>query len=367
MRVRSSSLLLSVFALVIAACSPANTTETTSTTNAPQETTTTAPAIEAPEAMVLSYTLEPGQSFTYEVSIDQQILMESTGDSTALGEDEIPGEMDISIEGTSIFTYDISAGPEPGTFSVNVTGDFSNLTFTGTVDGESVETSEIPDLADMEPVDVTVIVDEMGNVIPESNGLGEDFPFGNLGGLGMLDQMGPNAGLGQFIGPPLTEEEVTVGDTWSETVETPGMDADSAITTEIFSEVTGSSEIDGNEVFVIETTTTVSAFEFDLGELLLGFMFAFIPEDATEEELAELEAMKEQLRFAFSVDETVSNMTTWFDPEAGLARQAEFSSATSMVFDINMPDESTGELIAFGMNMSIAQDIGYRLTESAGT
>lgn len=362
MRFRSLT-VLTAFAVLVAACSPSDSTETTTTSGSDVQTTTTAPGIEAPDAVVLSYSLQSGQSYTYEVSIDQHMTLESTGDPTALGDEEIPGEMELDVQGTSVFTYSVTDGPEPGTFSIHITGDFSDLTFSGTMDGEPVDQGEIPDLAEMEPVDATILVDEMGNIIPEDTEFGEDFLFG---GLDLLEQMGPGAGLGQFVGPPFNGEEVTVGDTWSDTVEVPGMDEDSTITTEVVSEVTGTSEIEGHEVFVIETTTTTSAFEFDLGELLFGFMFAFAPDDLSDEEQAELDEMMEQLRFAFGVDETVANMTTWFDPESGFARQAELSSATGILFDINMPDDETDELIAFGMNMSIDQNVSYTLTESSG-
>ncbi len=374
MRIRTIS-LLSVFALVIVACGAAAQDTTTTSSSTPETTTTTTLEVETPEGVLLAYTLEPGTSFTYEVGIDQDIDMTTTGDTSALssdlatpgeaegGEEEIPGEMSLNITGTTVFTHSIAAGPEPGTFEVRITGDFTDLEFSGTVDGEPVAGDEIPDLAEMEPIDVTVIVDEQGNVIPgdESGGL-----FGELGGLDMLDSLGGSAGMDQFIGPPFTEEEVTVGDTWSETVEIPAMPGEDPITTQIESEVVATDSIEGNEVFVIETTTTTSPIQFDLAELLLGFMFAFVPDDATEEEVAEMEALADQIRFVFSMDETTAEMTTWFDHQAGYARQADHSSTVHLVMDINMPDDETGELTAFGLDMNLSQDITYRLTE-AGT
>jgi hypothetical protein len=118
-------------------------------------------------------------------------------------------------------------------------------------------------------------------------------------------------------------------------------------------------------VFVIETTTSTSAIDFDLAEVLIGFMSAFVPEEASEEELAEIDALVDQLRFAFSVDPQVAEMTTWFDFEEGVARQTDYSNATHLVMDINVPDEATGELVEFAMDMTIAQDVTYRLV-SAG-
>jgi len=362
MRARTFT-LLAVIALVAAACGPEQTAESTTTAPVLEETTTTAPPA---EAVLLSYSLEAGSSYTYEVDLDQSIDLTATGDPTALGEEEIPGEMAIQIAGTSVFTHSVAAGPEPETYAVTITGDFSDIELSGTVDGEPVSSDDIPEFAAMEPVDVTIVVDAQGNLIPDESGLGEDL-LGDLGGLGALDQLGSGAGIGQFVGPPFTEEEVAVGDTWSETIEVPTLPGDAPVTTQIDSVVTGTDTVDGSEVFVIETTTTTSAIEFDLAEVLIGLMTGFLPEEATDEERAEMEALAAQLRFVFSIDESTADLTTLFDHEAGLARQAEFSSTTHMVMDVNIPDETTGELVEFGMDMNLSQSVVYRLTSADST
>jgi hypothetical protein len=341
--------LVALFALMAAACGQPDTVPTPSTTPEPEV-----------EAVLLSYTLEPGTTFEYEVDIDQDIELTTSGDTSQLGEEDMPGEAQINLTGTTTFTHSVADGPEPGTYAVTITGEFSDLAFSGTVDGESVEQSDIPEMAQMEPVEMTVIVDEQGNIIPESNpGLGEDF-LGQFGGLDMLGQMG-SVNPGQFVGPPLTEDEVTVGDTWSETIETPTMPDADPVTTLIESEVVGAETLEGNEVFVIQTTTTTSPIEFDLAELLIGFMTAFVPEETTPEEQAELDAIIEQLKFAFSVDESVGELTTWFDHDEGVARQADLANTTHMVMDVAIPDEATGEMVAFGVDMTIGQSISYRL------
>lgn len=366
MRIRTFT-LISVLALVVAACGGAGTNETTTTEAAAPETTTT--TVAAPEAVQLSYALEAGRTFTYEVDMDQVMSMTIDGDPSALAEsegDEVPEQMDLTISGTTTFTHSVADGPESGTYEITITGDFSDLSISGTVDGEPIpDSGEIPEMAEMEPVDVTVIVDEQGNVITDESGMGEDF-LGSLGGLDMLGQLGPAAGAGtdQFVGPPFSEDEVTVGDTWSETVEIPTMPDSDPITTTIESEVVGVEEIDGTEVFVIETTSTTSAIEFDLAEFLIGFMTAFVPEDASEEDQAEMDALIENLRFAFSVDPQTAEMTTWFDHEAGLSRQANFVNTTHLVMDINIPDEASGELVEMALDMNIDQDVSYRLVST---
>lgn len=363
MRIRKFT-LIAVLALVLAACGGGVTDQTT-TTDAPGTT------IAAPEAIQLAYGLEGGQTFTYEVDMNQSIVMAIEGDPTALAEaegEEVPQEMDIDVSGTTTFTHSVAEGPEPGTFEVTITGDFSDLEFSGTVDGEEITENgqELPSMAEIAPVDVTIVVDEQGNIISDESGMGEDF-LSSLGALDMLGQLGPTAGagIGQFVGPQLADEEVTVGDTWSHTVEVPTLPDDEPITTTSESEVVATEDLGGNEVFVIDTTTSTSAIEFDLARLLIGFMTAFVPEDATDEELAQMDALVEDLRFAFSVDPQVGQMTTWFDHEAGLARQADFLSSTHMVMDINVPDEQTGELVEMGMDMTVDQDVTYRLVDSS--
>lgn len=362
MRMRPISLTI-VLALVLAAC--ASTAGDTTTTGAPEPTTTTAPPV---AAVPLSYSLEPGSSFSYDVDLDQQIEMTAQGDSAALGEEEVPGHMSVHVTGTTTFTQTVAEGPEPGTYAVTIKGDFVDLTVEGTIDGEPVESGDIPDFAQMAPIDVTVVVDELGNpVAPEESldGLLGD-GLGSLGSLGDLSGMGTD--LGRLIGPPLGDEPVTVGDTWSDVIETPmPMTTDAGpITTEITSEVTGTDTIDGAEVFVIETHSVTSAIGFDLADFLVGFLGAFLPEDATEEDQAKLDALMQDLRFRFDIDETPSDLTTWFDDDAGYARRADVSSSTHLVMDLNMPDDTTGAMIAFTMDMSLDQSVGYRLVSTSG-
>jgi len=344
MRTRSLS-LLTALVLVLAACAgDGDTTDTNPTTS--EATTTTAEP--APEAIQLAYSLEPGSTFSYEVNLDQQIELTTLGDGTVAGDEELPSSMSITLDGTTIFTHSVAEGPEPGTYEVTIQGEFTDLAVDGTIDGESVAPGDVPDVADMDPIDVTIIVDDQGNLISGPGEIGDLFggDLGGLGALGGLENLAPGGELGRLVGPPLADEPVTVGDTWSETREIPlpmGLEGN-PVTTEIDNEVTGTDTIDGKEVLVIETEMITSPIEFDLAEFLIGFFSAFLGDDASEEDRAELDALIEDLRFLFMIDESVGNMTTWFDAAAGLARQAELDSETNLVMDLNMPDETTGEM-----------------------
>ena len=357
---------LAVLALALAACSPAESIESTTSTTEPEP---------IPEPTQLAYSLEAGTTYTYDLEMTQTISFTTTGDPAAFaddagveGEDEdFPEQADIVLTGTSTITYDIADGPEPGTYEITVTGDFSDLDVTGTANGEPLEDfdGDVDDFTDREPIETTIVVDEQGNVIP-SDDQGGDF-LSDLGGLDSLGQLGGANSPGQFFGPPLASESVTVGDTWSETVEVPALPGADPITTTIEGEVVGIEEVDGDELFVIETVTTVSPIEFDLAEMLLGFMMAFVPEDASEEELAEMQQLQEQLRFVMSFDESTGTSRSLFDPEAGVARSSEVTSTSHFVFDINVPDDTTGDMVEFGIDMTMSQELRYTLVGTGGS
>jgi hypothetical protein len=313
------------------------------------------------EAVLLSYSLSEGDEFSYEVGLDQHIEMTASGESSFMGED-VPGEASVDITGTATFNHVVSAGPEPGTYEVHITGEFADVAVSGDVDGESVDTSDIPDFAAPEPVDVTIVVDEQGNIVPQ--GPEGESPFGDMfGGLGGgLGGAAPTPGLepGQFIGPPLSEEEVAVGDTWTEEIEKPGP-GEEPIVTSITSTVSAVGDLEGTEVMVIDSNATTSLIEFDLAELFAGMLGGMTPEGATDEQTAEFEEMMEQIRMQITVDETTSDSRTWFDAAEGVARQSETNAATSISMDMNVPDETTGEMAGFVMDMTLDQDITYRL------
>jgi hypothetical protein len=358
---------LAVLSLLAAAC---NGTESTATTESDAEPTTSAPEVvttePAMEAVLLSYTLAAGDEFQYEVGLDQHIEVSTSGDASLLAEEELPGTAAVDITGSATFTHVVSDGPEPGTYEIHITGDFADVNVIGTVDGEPIDSSEAPDFAALEPIDVTVIVDEQGNLIEADEAIDDPLSgmFGDLGAFGG-DSPAPGLDLGQFFGPQLSEDEVTVGDTWTEEIETPGLSLteDGSIVTSITSTVTGVDSLDGADVFVIESQATTSPIEFDLAEFFAGMLGAFTPEETTEAESAEFEEMLSQLQFLISIDDTASDSTTWFDAEAGIARQSEIEAGTRISMDMNVPDEETGEMAGFQMDMAIDQSITYRLID----
>ena len=357
---------MAALVLVYAACSPAASeqTSTTQTGDIEATTTTTVASSRLPDASLLSYSLEIGTTFSYEVELNQHLEMSASGDASAMGDEELPGEAVIDLEGAAVFTYTVADGTEPGTYEISIRGEFERLNVTGTVDGVSVD--EAPDFAGVEPVDVTIIVDDQGTLIVDGLEIDDPFGsvFGDLGNLGSPDASGLDPG--QFFGPAFSSDEAGVGDSWYGEIETAGF-GESPVVTSVTSTITATDEVDGAEVFVIETNTTTSAIELDLGEFFAGLLGAFAPDTAGGEGSAELEALMEQLKFVISIDGSKSDSTTWFDPETGVVPKWVTDGATNVVISINIPDENTGELVGFDMEMSISQQVSYRLLDHRPT
>ena len=350
--------LIALMSFVLVACGEEEVAPTsTSTTMEPVPETTVA---DQPEVLRLSYALEPGTSLKYELTISQRIGMTASGDPEMLAEEGMPLEAVIDLEGTTVFTYEVEEGPQPGTFEVTIRGEFSDLQMSGTVDGEPVDPDEAPEFAMVEPIEVTIVVDEKGNIVGGDDLLGDIFG----GGLDMFDFAGSGSDLGQFFGPSFPDRDLAVGDSWTETFESPALFGMDPVTTTVESVIVGTDTVDGADVLVIDTVATTSQVEFDLGDFFAGFLWAMLPDEATDDEVAELEEMLEQVRFLFQIAPSASEMTTWFDPAVELPRRWAASSVVHLLMDMNVPDEETGELVALGMEMSLDQEFSSRLIES---
>lgn len=345
---RKSSLIIStVMLVVLAGCSDSSGNPDQSTTLPENQ----------PEPVLLSYSLAAGTEYTYDVEMTQNIVMTAEGSGSSVGEEDFPGAADVQMTAKGTISYSVAEGPEPNTFEVTITGDFDDVTATGTVDGEQIDSGDVPDFAELQPVEATVVVDEQGNIIPDELNL--DPTAGLLGGMENLTDL-PGANLAQFFGPPLGDDAVTVGQSWTSTVSTPGPGDEPTVTTTTGT-VSGTDNVDGVEVFVIESTSETSPVEFDLAEFFVGLFSGFLPASPSPEEQEELQALIDGLRFAVSVDAARAESTTLFDPVAGMARSFDSSNSSNVAMDINFPDESTGDLVGFVMNMKVEQLLNHRL------
>lgn len=351
--------LIAVVSLVLVACGEEVVEETTTSTTT-AETAPETTLADQPDGVRLSYALEPGTSLQFELTLFQRLVMNTTGDPEMLAEEDVPLEAVIDLEGSTVITYQVEEGSQPGTFRVQVRGEFSDMAVSGTVDGEPVGDAESAELAKLDPVEVTIVVDEQGNIVG-----GDDLMESLFGSdFDMFGLAGSSSDLGQFFGPPFPDRDLTVGDTWSETIESPALFGMDPVTTTMESVIVGTDTVDGAEVLVIDTVASTSEVELDFADFFAGFLGAMLPEEATEGDVAELEELLEQVRFLFWMAPSVSQMTTWFDPAIELPRLLVTSGVVHMLMDINLPDEETGELFALEMEMTLDQEISYRLISS---
>lgn len=322
------------------------------TTGAPG--TTTPPTTEV-EGEVLAYEFEAGDTHTYSVSLTQHIVLSSEGSSEAVGEEGIPGEMDVTIAADGTFEYAVSAGPTPETYSLAIDGTFANVEVSGTVDGEAADDpSDLEGLGAIQPVSTVVVVDSQGRVTSDPNS-----PTASIG-LGATPLTGLGGDLSRWVGPVLSADPVTVGSTWTETSVDESI-GDEPVETTLTATITGTEAGDGFETFVIATDTATGQADIDLTEFFAGFLGAFNDPDDPDAQ-AELEEMLDQLVFRITIEPSTSEGTSWFDPGAGLARRSVVDgSPTRFRMDVRVPDEETGELESFTMDLEVTQSLEYVL------
>ena len=339
--------------LLVSACaSPAPTTETTA---APAPATTAA----APETVALTYRYQPDSQLAYRVQVDQEISIHAEGDAGSVGTGELPLDGDVQTAVETLMSYQVFPGPIDGTTELVVTALFEDVAVTGTMNGEAFSPSQ-DDLgvSAMAPIDATFIVDETGKIVSSSlDGLGNVF----TGGFQALQGLGQE-NLSRPIGPRFPDRELSIGDSWTdeETVDGPS----GPITTRSTHTVTGTEDVDGVETFVIESVADVEAFEIDFTEIFRAMFQGMLSFDNGEGTDAVAEVI-DQLEFRIAVAPSRATATTWFDATAGLVRRAEMHSSTALNMTFRGPDETTGEIVGFALEMDLDQSARFDLESVA--
>lgn len=307
------------------------------------------------QGQVLSYGFEAGDTYTYDLALDQHIVLESEGSTAAISEDDLPTSADVTVTATGKFVYEVSAGPEEGTYSVAIDGSFTDVTVDGTADGEPVDdVADIEQLGTIDPVSTVVVVDSQGRVTQ-----GPTSPTDALG-LGATPLAGLSGDLGRMVGPVLSAEPVAVGDTWTETSTDPNL-GDEPVETTVIATLSGTESIDGVETLVIEVESSTGEANIDLAEFFAGFMGAFTDPDDPQA-TADLEEMADNIVFRITIAPSSGQETTWFDPEVGLAlRSTTTGPPTVFRMEVALPDEDTGELESYDMHLDVAQTLDYTL------
>ncbi len=355
MKLAKSAALL----LVLAACAaPAETIDTTDTTAvAPPSSTTT----QAAQPVAFAYRYQPDSQLAYRVQVEQEIAIAAEGDTDAIGAGELPLDGQVSTAVETIMSYQAFAGPIDGTTELVITASFEDVSVSGTMNGEPFSPSE-DDLgfSSIPPIDATFIVDETGKIISSSlDSLGAMFG----GGVESLQGLGQDS-LSRPLGPRFPEGDLEVGDTWTneETIDGPS----GPITSRSTHSVIGVEEVDGIDTYVIETVTQADPFEIDLTEIFRAMFQGMMSFEGGDDQ-EELESVLEQLEFRIAVAPSEATATTWFDALAGQVQRAVMETSVTLTMTFRGPDETTGELVGFTMDMSLAQTARFDLESARQT
>ena len=299
------------------------------TTTALATTTTSAPAPEFKgDGSGLNYMLEAGASLRFEGSMAMDMDFEFVGFD---GVPDAPsGPIETKFAASVVVVFDVEDGPDPGTFLVTQTVEVVELTdFSFTGDGETIDIDEVDDFSEYlgggedlfgPPLQFVVTAD--GEVIGGGAGGDAGSALDAFGGAG--------AGLGsqQLWGPSVPTRDLSVGQSWSVSHSEELAPGDELTVTST-STVVAVDEIDGHEVFVIETVVETSGASFSFGDI-----------DAGEEELTpEEQAMIAFFDIDMSVEPSTTTTTAWYDPDSGIVRRhvGESSLGFSMGF-AGLPD-----------------------------
>lgn len=331
---------------------------TTTSSGPPLSTVPTTAAPDPSEPEVLGYDFKVGDTHTYEVVLNQRIQLESEGSSEAVADEALPANLDVTVDAQGTFEYSVAEGPDADTYSVAIEGSFSEVGVSGTADGEPVDDpADIESLGVIQPVSTVVLVDRQGRV--RQDPANPTVPMG----LGATPLTGLAGDLGQWVGPLLGAEPVEVGATWTEVSEDALM-GDEPVSTTVTGEVTGTEEMEGVETLVIASEAATGEATIDLSGFFAEFLTAFADPEDPERQAALADAI-EQLVFEIVIEPSTTGSTAWFDPSEGLARRYQLDgSPTVFHMDVAIPDEETGELESFAMELSVTQSIDYTLAGS---
>lgn len=341
-------LIGAVFFLV--GCDEGTTPQTTTPRAASTATTTTTfPPLD------LEYALVPGEVLVYRVELTQDIALDTGGEAApaAVAADELPGEAAVSIAAAGDFTYAVSHGPTEGTFAIDVSGSFDEISVSGTVDGNEVsDISDLERLGVLEDVATTLVVDRRGRDV--AGGVSET-------GGAVPPLIGLASNVGGLFGPVLADDPVTVGDRWTVTRRDPVLGSDGA-TTEITSTVTGWERANGLEALLIESVAVGDEAAIDLAGFYREMLRSFGDGALEPAEESALDRIVLEIRVGPSSGEG----QTWFDPAPGrvLRRTSETRSSVQLV--AALPAEGSGELDEYEVSLEVDEYLEFVWVDTDG-
>lgn len=334
---------------VITACQPAPP----ATEPGVDDTTTTA----APtEPVVLTYRFVPGSTLNYSVGVNQDIAFDASGDARGFGDAELPIDADLVTESTGTAVYAIDPKNPSSRFELHITASFPETRVAGTVNSETVDNLEEggveADLARIDPVDTTVIVDAVGRIL-RGDDVGDEVLGTDLAALtGLASHL-----FRVPIGPVFERDRaVTVGDQWE--VESTRDGQHGPVSSRSVSEVVEATA----DVLVIETSTVTEAYTVDFSDefrsLYLGLAelddAAEIPPDVLDQLL--------DTTFTISVAESTTVEVARFNATRGVVESSTKTGGMRLRMEFRAPEDG-GELAGFEITLDIAQTAVFTLAD----
>jgi hypothetical protein len=302
---------------------------------------------EAPhtEMVALRYGIATGSEYVY----DSTILMSmDTSFSGGPADQPMPESMQMDMEMSATTRFEVSDGPEPGTYAVALSYEAMEFDrFRTTMDGETLDLGSEEWLADgalssdmANLPEVEYVVDERGRMVSVSVA-GNDLDLGMLGG-GSPATGGFGAGQ-PFLGPEFAEDGVAVGDSWTTEWDSPLFPGMDGFTVTAKNTLVGIEDAGGVEVWVVETTTTMDRIELTF-EDLMQMMFEGLGEGLGDADMAAIGdadlGMLGMFEMTMRLEQKPSTSTVWFDPDRGITVRQEWAVDQVMEFVFAAEGES---------------------------
>jgi hypothetical protein len=301
-------------------------------------------------ARIARYAYQPGDSLAYDVEQGMSMTMEGSGEPS-LGA-ILDAAMDMSA--VAMISYDFAEGPEPDIVELTIT---TTLLDGGATMTQMGYTEAIPlgQYADTMTTTMVLLLDAQGKLLSAEID-GQPLPTDLLNGLEGFGAM--TTSQPQHIGPELPDGPIGVGSTWT-TDQTVGafgfamrQRGEHAVVAEEF--------VDGRTTWKIESIVTTAPTEVDLVAMLREMMESGLGAEGGDADDAALSlSLFESLgvEMDMRLDESRTDTTVWFDPEAGIVVRSIMASEMSLDMAMRgIPDAGDME-ISMDMTMTQSMDL----------
>jgi hypothetical protein len=285
------------------------------------------------------YGYQPGDHLVYETLQQMEMAVEADGADGILGALDTQMVMDLGAR----LEYSFAEGPQPDMVAITVGTTFLSGSATMTSMGQ---TQSIPmdELTGLGTIETTVVVDANGHPTEVTVGgqtlaldlLGD---FQGLGGLGGL-------GTPQHLGPEFPDHPVAVGDSWETETSQDLMGIEFRQRGE--HRIVGQETVAGRPTYKVASVIRTDGMELDFADLTgLSMAAAGSLDPASVDEMQMALDMFESMGIdmRYQIADTVLEMTSWFDPVAGIVVRLELAAPMTMTVEIrDMPDLPSGDL-----------------------